>query len=318
MTDRLTPTGPRSRDREWDVLDGRLIHALQEDGRTSVQDLARLLGASREVVSQRLRSLIAHEGLRIVAALDPGFAGHHVLVHAMVDVAGPTRPVADRIAGQSDAVFVSLVSGAAPIVFESRHGDVGALHATLDAVRAIPAVRRIRITTYVNILKGFFVAEERTDVALDELDDVIIAALQQDGRTSYSALADDVHLSPSAVRSRVRRLIDAGVIRISAIPTGVLSHNRVAIGVGITARGEGEPILRFIRSSRGVTFAARAHGVYDYIVTVGGSSSSEALGVIEELRAIDEVGAVETWTHLDIVKEDYTRPLAGVSAWLRA
>lgn len=302
----------RRPDRDTDDLDGRLIHALQENGRASIQELAHLLDRPRDVVSQRLRLLTERGGLRVVAALDPGFAGHHVLVHAMVSITGPVRPVAEEIARLDDAVFVSMVSGAYPLVFESRHGDDGRLHEMLDRVRRIRSVHRVRVTTYAEVLKGFFVADSRTEIVLDELDHRLVAELQHDGRVSYRALADAVHLSPSSVRSRVKRLIDAGVIRIAAIPSGGLSRNRVAVGVGITVNGDADPVRQYILGSRTIDFAARAHGSYDFIATIGGSSTAGVLGVLEEIRTLPQVGGLESWTHLDVVKEDYARSLGRV------
>jgi len=307
MTDATPPA--RRPDRDADDLDSRLIHALQVNGRSSILELAELLDAPREYVSQRLHRLVERDGLRIVAALDPGFAGHHVLIHAMVSVAGPALPVADRIAQMDDAVFVSMVSGAHPLVFESRHGDDAELHRMLDEVRRIPAVRQVRVTTYAEVLKGFFVADSRTEVVLDELDHRLIAALQKDGRASFRALSDVVHLSPSSTRSRVRRLIDAGVIRVSAIPSGGLSRNRVAVGVGITLCDDAEPVRRYILETRAIDFSARTHGSYDFIATIGASSSAAVLAVLEEIRALPQVAALESWAHLDIVKEDYARSL---------
>lgn len=296
-------------DRDIDEVDVRLIHALQENGRASIQDLAGRLGVPRDFVSQRVHRLTESGGLRVVAALDPGFAGHHVLIHAMVGLTGPARPVAERIAELDAAVFVSMVSGAHPLIFESRHGDQDGLHGLLDQVRRIPAVRQVRVSTYVDVLKGFFVADSRTPITPDELDHRLIAALQRDGRSSYRTLADIVHLSPSSVRSRVRRLIDAGVIRISAIPSGGVARNRVAVGVGITATGDAEPIRRYIAGSPSIDFAARAHGIFDFVATIGGASAAGVLAVMEEIRAMPQVGALESWTHLDPVKEDYTRSM---------
>lgn len=249
----------------------------------------------------------------MIAALDPGFAGHHVLVHAMVSLTGPARPVAEDIARIDDAVFISMVSGSHPLVFESRHGDDARLHEMLDRVRRIPAVRQIRVTTYAEVLKGFFVADSRTEITLDGLDLSLIAALQQDGRVSYRALADTVHLSPSSTRDRVRRLIDAGVIRISAIPSGGLSRNRVAVGVGVTVSDDAEPVRQYILDSPVIDFAARTHGSYDFIATIGGSSTAGVLTVLEQLRSLPQVGGLETWTHLDVVKEEYARSLGRVA-----
>ncbi len=47
---------------------------------------------------------------------------------------------------------------------------------------------------------------------LDELDRRIVAALTADARTSYRAIGAEVGLSAPAVKRRVDRLVDAGVI----------------------------------------------------------------------------------------------------------
>ena len=48
---------------------------------------------------------------------------------------------------------------------------------------------------------------------IDALDRRIIGILRHDGRISWRELADRVHLAPSSVADRVRRLEQAGVIR---------------------------------------------------------------------------------------------------------
>ncbi|MGH1550156.1 AsnC family transcriptional regulator [Leifsonia poae] len=186
----------RSAPERDDALDASLVRALQADGRASIHELARAVGASRDVVSRRLGTLIGRNGLRVVAALDPGFAGLNVLIHGLVEVDGPARPVAERIAELPDTVFVSLVAGGSSLVFESRHGDGDELSATLTAIRQLPGVRRVRVTTYDALLKEFITAASVTDVRLDRLDHDLIAILQDDGRASYRALADAVRLSP--------------------------------------------------------------------------------------------------------------------------
>ncbi|GAB3555972.1 Lrp/AsnC family transcriptional regulator [Spelaeicoccus albus] len=295
-----------------DALDAGLIRALQEDGRASISDLADEFGISRDLVSQRLHHLTSHEGLRIVAAVDPVFAGHRLLTHVRVSVDGPADPIARKLAELPDPVFVSMVSGSHPLVFESRHANADELHDLLARVRAMPTVQKLQVTTYVKVLKGFFVAGRRGEVVLDELDHELIAMLQDDGRASFRSLSDAVHLSASSVRARVRKLIDAGVIRISALKSGGLSRNRVAIGIGITARGDVEPITRLIMDSPAIDFAARSHGDYDFVATIIGTSSANALDMLEKLRTLPEISSLESWAHLNIIKEDYARAIGQV------
>ena len=304
---------PESREFKADQdLDASLVRALQENGRASVQELAKRLQASRDIVSLRLRHLIEEDGLQIVAAVDPSHAGHQVLIHAMVDIEGAARPVAADLAAVSDTVLVSLVSGPRPVVFESRHRNLEEMEALLAEVREIPAVRSIRITTYAEVVKGFFVSRTRKDMSPDPIDIDIIAILQRNGRTSYSSLAEAVHLSPSSVRERVAKLLDAGVIRISAIQPGGISRSRFSIGLGILASGDIEGIREHLLATANIDFAARTHGNYDFIATVNGHVSEEVLQVIEELRALPEVASLDSWTHLDLVKEEYARRVGRV------
>src|SRR5882724_8459571 len=57
----------------------------------------------------------------------------------------------------------------------------------------------------------------RAPALADGVNKKIIEELQQDGRRSYAALAKSVGLSEAAVRQRVQRLIDAGVLQVVAV-----------------------------------------------------------------------------------------------------
>ena len=296
-----------------DALDVRLIRKLRADGRSSVYQLARDLGASRDLVSRRLSALLASGDIRIVATLNPRFAGLHVLIHAAVQVDGPAASVARQIAELPSVVFVSLVTGAVPLVFESRHCDATELQETLHRVRSIPEVRQVRVNRYDELIKEFVTArltgEVNPRVRLDDIDQDLIGLLQTDGRTSYRDLAEKVRLSPSSTRARVHRLIRAGVIRISAINAGGLSRERNATGLGITLCGDAAPVRDYLIQSSAIDLAVRSQGSYDFIATAVGTTPADVLAVLDSLRALPEVCSLETWAHLDIIKEDYTRTL---------
>lgn len=54
-------------------------------------------------------------------------------------------------------------------------------------------------------------------VGLDDVSKAIIEQLQQDGRRPYAAIGKAVGLSEAAVRQRVQRLIESGVMQIVAV-----------------------------------------------------------------------------------------------------
>ena len=51
-----------------------------------------------------------------------------------------------------------------------------------------------------------------------------------------------MRLSPSAVATRVQRLIDAGVIKISAVEARGLAHRQLSMGVGMTLGDDDEAV----------------------------------------------------------------------------
>ena len=66
----------------------------------------------------------------------------------------------------------------------------------------------------------------------------IIEKLQRDGRRSYAGIGTEVGLSEAAVRQRVQRLIDAGVMDIVAVTDPMqLGFTRQAM-VGIRCQGD--------------------------------------------------------------------------------
>ncbi|GAA1014272.1 hypothetical protein GCM10009551_101530 [Nocardiopsis tropica] len=54
-----------------------------------------------------------------------------------------------------------------------------------------------------------------------------------------------------------------------------------------------------------VIFLARALGRYDLVATVRTFSTTQLLDALDAVRGLPGVRAVESWTHLKIVKEDY-------------
>ena len=58
---------------------------------------------------------------------------------------------------------------------------------------------------------------DRPVVQLDDVSMAIIEQLQQDGRRSYAAIGKVVGLSEAAVRQRVQRLVEGGVMQIVAV-----------------------------------------------------------------------------------------------------
>ncbi|WAC66199.1 Lrp/AsnC family transcriptional regulator [Agrococcus sp. SL85] len=295
-------------------LDAELVRALQEDGRASVHALAERLGHPRAAVSARLRGMLAEGAVRVVAAVDPAFLGQHVLAHVAVRVDGAVEPVAQRLRGMQETVLVSAVGGAHDLVTEVRVGSTAQLQELLATLRAAPGVADISTLIYTTVVKGFFVSDYAGEIVIDDIDTALIELLQQDGRMRYRALAEAVRLSPSAVTTRVQRLIAAGVITISAVEARGLTHRQLSMGVGLVLADDDEAVLAALRGWRGVDFAARTLGRFDAVATLVEPSAGALFASLERIRSLAGVRRVEAWLHLAVVKEDYARTLRPATA----
>ncbi len=143
--------------------------------------------------------------------------------------------------------------------------------------------------------------------ALDDVSKAIIEQLQQDGRRSYAAIGKVVGLSEAAVRQRVQRLIDAGVMQVVAVTDPLeLGFARQAM-VGIRVNGPMEPVADALADLEEVDYVVVTAGVYDLLVEVVCESDEHLLEVISgKIRRVSGVVGTETFMYLKLRKQTYS------------
>ena len=143
-------------------------------------------------------------------------------------------------------------------------------------------------------------------VALDELDKRIIEQLQQDGRRPYTQIGPAVGLSEAAVRQRVQRLIDSGVMQI----VGVTDPKMVGFGrqamIGLSVEGDTRNIADALAALDEVVYVVLTAGSLDVLVEVVVEDDEHLLELLNnKIRSIDGVRDTETFMYLRIHKETY-------------
>jgi len=143
-------------------------------------------------------------------------------------------------------------------------------------------------------------------VVLDEVDKRIIEQLQQDGRRPYTQIAPAVGLSEAAVRQRVQRLIDSGVMQI----VGVTDPRMIGFGrqamIGLTVEGDTRKIADAVSALDEVVYVVLTAGSLDVLVEVVVEDDEHLLDLLNnKIRAIDGVRDTETFMYLRIHKETY-------------
>lgn len=142
---------------------------------------------------------------------------------------------------------------------------------------------------------------------LDDVSKAIIEELQQDGRRSYAAIGKVVGLSEAAVRQRVQRLIDSGVMQVVAVTDPLqLGFARQAM-IGIRTNGALEPVADAVASLEEVDYVVITAGSYDLLVEVVCESDEALLEVLSsKIRAIQGVVSTETFMYLELRKQTYS------------
>jgi Lrp/AsnC family transcriptional regulator for asnA, asnC and gidA len=149
--------------------------------------------------------------------------------------------------------------------------------------------------------------QERGAVQLDDVSKAIIEQLQQDGRRSYAAIGKVVGLSEAAVRQRVQRLIDGGVMQVVAVTDPLeLGFARQAM-VGVRVSGRLEPVADAIAAIPEVDYVVITAGSFDLLVEVVAESDEHLLEVISgRIRDTEGVLSTETFMYLRLHKQTYS------------
>jgi Lrp/AsnC family transcriptional regulator for asnA, asnC and gidA len=148
---------------------------------------------------------------------------------------------------------------------------------------------------------------DKNQTLLDDISKAIIEQLQLDGRRSYAAIGKAVGLSEAAVRQRVQRLTDAGVMQVVAVTDPLeLGFDRQAM-IGIKAEGALEPIADELAKMDEVEYVVVTAGSFDILAEVLCESDEHLLQVLSErVRQIEGVKATETFVYLKLVKQTYS------------
>ncbi|MCV7128253.1 Lrp/AsnC family transcriptional regulator [Mycolicibacterium vanbaalenii] len=296
-----------------DELDEAIVELLEVDGRLTHREIARRVGLSRSAPAARVQRLIGSGQVVIRGAVHPAVLGRGALAHVSVVVHGPAAPVAARLACRDDVPFLSLTSGPHGLVAEVRAGSARDIDRAVAELRALPGVSAVDTLTYVEVMRDVIgpVGEVRTEI--DDTDRTLLAALQQDGRASYVDLAARVGLSAAGARRRVVRLIDARVVRIGAVVRHSGQDRQSAMGCGIRLTGDHHDVVAALTDMPAVIFVARTLGRFDVLMTVRAFSAAQLVELMDTVRALPGVWTLESWTHLDVVKESYASGLDAVT-----
>ncbi len=148
---------------------------------------------------------------------------------------------------------------------------------------------------------------------LDELDAQILSALVENGRIRWSALAEQLGVSPPAIADRVRRLEKAGVIegyavRLNAEKLGLGLNSFVSVTLDHPSHRQA--FVDYVQASVAIASCHHVIGEGDYLLKVCCRSTAELERILsDEIKALPGIQQTRTTIALSAVKESTALPL---------
>jgi len=144
-------------------------------------------------------------------------------------------------------------------------------------------------------------------IKLDSISRKIIEQLQADGRRSYATIAKAVGLSEAAVRQRVARLTESGIIQIVAVSDPMQVGFKRSAQIGIKAEGDLEALAEKISKFAEAAYVVICAGSFDLMVEVVCEDDEHLLEFLnKKIRSIPGVVGTETFMYLKIHKQTYS------------
>ena len=150
-------------------------------------------------------------------------------------------------------------------------------------------------------------------IPLDETDEAILRALQENGRRPYRDIAREIGVSEGTVRGRVRKLEHLGALRFLAFVDPMQLGNSVLALMLVRVEGKAQDaIVEALSSWSETTYVSTLAGradIYAQLIC----ADADALGdVIARTRALP--GVIETETRLELGVHRFTCSHAGAAS----
>ncbi|MBM3676383.1 MAG: Lrp/AsnC family transcriptional regulator [Actinobacteria bacterium] len=124
--------------------------------------------------------------------------------------------------------------------------------------------------------------------AVDELDRLVVAALQREPRGTWRAIARRIGVSEATVACRARRLLDAGIVRVIGSPVSTRLDLGFHVLVSFSCRaGDTLEVARTLARRADVRFVAVVTGTFDVVAEFLVPSKRQlAYVLLEEIQRI--------------------------------
>lgn len=128
----------------------------------------------------------------------------------------------------------------------------------------------------------------------NEYDQRILEILRMDSRKSFVEIGKDIGLSESAIRRRIKNLIDNGTISRFTIEENQNKKTNAITLLSVSPTTDTNSVASKLQDIDGVNIIYEITGQYDIAVILSSNSINEINSSIDEIRRIEGVSDTDT------------------------
>jgi DNA-binding Lrp family transcriptional regulator len=129
---------------------------------------------------------------------------------------------------------------------------------------------------------------------IDETDEKIIRILQADSRRAFVDIANEIGLSESAVRRRVKNLVDRRIIKRFTIELAASDKTSAMTLISVASTADTSAVSNHLMKLNGVKVVYEITGQYDIVAIIAAPAISDINNCIDDIRKIDGVSDTDT------------------------
>ena len=128
----------------------------------------------------------------------------------------------------------------------------------------------------------------------DEIDEKIIHILQDDSRRAFVDIANEIGLSESAVRRRVKNLVDRAIIKRFTIELGASDKTSAITLISVASTADSSAVSNRLMELTGVKVVYEITGQYDIAAIIAAPAIVDINRCIDDIRKIEGVSDTDT------------------------
>jgi Lrp/AsnC family transcriptional regulator, regulator for asnA, asnC and gidA len=135
---------------------------------------------------------------------------------------------------------------------------------------------------------------EEMSAKVDETDEKIIRVLQADSRKAFVEIANEIGLSESAVRRRVKNLVDRMIIKRFTIELGASDKTSAITLISVASTADTSAVSNQLMNLNGVKVVYEITGQYDIAAIIAAPAIADINKCIDDIRKTEGVSDTDT------------------------